>query len=283
MSDSRADVLITIDALAATISDSTPGNAPLVLLDISDDLETAPLERPVIPGAIAASLAADISGPATKAGGRRPLPDPAVLQETLRRWGIDADTLVVVYDNASGAQAGRAWWTLRWAGHPNTRLLDGGLVAWTAAGNETADQPVHPTGTGNFTVAPGGMPVIDADDAARIARTGALLDARGKTAYEGDPDKPATGHIPGAICAGAKDALGPDGRFKSTEDLTAMFTALGADGSQPAGVYCGSGNAASFELAGMYAAGLEAPLYVGSWSAWSADPDRPVAQGPERG
>jgi thiosulfate/3-mercaptopyruvate sulfurtransferase len=279
MSDSRASVLITAAALAAAIST----DATIVLLDISDDLETAPLERAVIPGAIAASLAADISGPATKPGGRRPLPNPAVLQETLRRWGINAGTQVVVYDNASGSQAGRAWWTLRWAGHTNTRLLDGGLGAWTAAGHETADQPMHPAGSGNFTVIPGNMPVIDADEAAGIARNGALLDARGKTAYEGDPDKPASGHIPGAICAGAKDALGPDGCFKSNSDLNAMFTALGADGSQPVGVYCGSSNAASFELAGMYAAGLEAPLYVGSWSAWSADPDRPVAQGAERG
>jgi thiosulfate/3-mercaptopyruvate sulfurtransferase len=279
MSDSRASVLITADALAAAIStDET-----IVLLDISDDLETAPLERAVIPGAIAASLAADISGPATKPGGRRPLPDPALLQESLRLWGIDADSLVVVYDNASGSQAGRAWWTLRWAGHTNTRLLDGGLDAWTAAGHQTADQPIHPAGSGNFTVIPGNMPVIDADEAAGIARNGALLDARGKTAYEGDPDKPASGHIPGAICAGAKDALGDDGCFKPTEDLNALYAGHGANGSQPVGVYCGSGNAASFELAGMYAAGLEAPLYVGSWSAWSADPDRTVAQGTERG
>ena len=279
MSDSRASVLITADALVAAIStDET-----IVLLDISDDLETAPLERAVIPGAIAASLAADISGPATKPGGRRPLPDPAVLQEGLRLWGIDADSLVVVYDNASGSQAGRAWWTLRWAGHTNTRLLDGGLGAWTAAGHPTADQPIHPAGSGNFTVIPGNMPVIDADEAAGIARNGALLDARGKTAYEGDPDKPASGHIPGAICAGAKAALGDDGCFKPTEDLNALYAGHGANGSQPVGVYCGSGNAASFELAGMYAAGLEASLYVGSWSAWSADPDRPVAQGAERG
>ena len=279
MSGSRSDVLITVDELAAAISDGTA----IVLLDISDDLETAPLERPVIPGAIAASLASDISGPATTEGGRRPLPDPATLQETLRRWGIDADTLVVVYDNASGSQAGRAWGTLRWAGHGNTRLLDGGLGAWNAAGNETAAEPEHPPGGGSFTVTPGNMPVIGAEEAAEIARKGALLDARGKTAYEGDPDKPKTGHIPGAICAGAKDALGPDGCFMSNEDLQALYAGHGADGSQPVGVYCGSGNAASFELAGMYAAGIEAPLYVGSWSAWSADPDRPVAQGPERG
>lgn len=276
MTESRKAVLITVDELAALM----PG---AVLLDVSDDLDAKPLDRPVIPGAIAVSLATDISGPATTAGGRRPLPDPVILQETFRGWGINAGSPVVVYDNASGGQAGRAWWTLRWAGHENARLLDGGLAAWTDAGHETAAQPDVPTETGTFTVTPGGMPVIDADQAADIARSGALLDARGQKGYDGDPEKPATGHIPGAICAGAKIVLGPDGRFKPTEELHALFAELGADGTQPAGVYCGSGNAASFELAGLYAAGLEAPLYVGSWSAWSADPDRPVAQGPERG
>lgn len=279
MSDPRSDVLITVEDLAARAA----GGTDLVLLDVSDDLDTAPLERPVIPGAIAISLASDISGPASKASGRRPLPDPDVLQENLCRWGIKADSLVVVYDNASGAQAGRAWWTLRWAGHAHARLLDGGLAAWIAAGHDVAEQPSHPAGGGNVTVTPGGLPVIDADEAARIARGGALLDARGKSAYEGEADKPATGHIPGAVCAAAANVLGPDGRFKPTEELRSLFAGLGADGTQPAGVYCGSGNAAAFELAGMYAAGLEAPLYVGSWSAWTGDPARPVAKGAERG
>lgn len=279
MTNPRSSVLITVDELAADIS----GTSAPVLLDVSDDLESAPLERPVIPGALAVSLAQDFSGPATKKGGRRPLPEPAILQETLRRRGIDGGSKVVVYDDASGAQAGRAWWTLRWAGHGHTRLLDGGFAAWSEAGHETAAQPVHPAGIGNITVTPGGLPVIDANQAAEIARKGALLDARGKTAYEGDPDKPATGHIPGAVCAAAAGVLGPDGRFKSTEELRALFTDLDANGSQPVGVYCGSGNAAAFELAGMYAAGLQAPLYVGSWSAWTGDPERPVAQGSERG
>lgn len=279
MSDSRSGVLITVADLTAQVR----ARARLVILDVTDDLETAPLERPVIPGAIAVSLASDLSGPPTKLGGRRPLPDAAALQKTLRHWGIDAESLVVVYDNASGAQAGRAWWTLRWAGHPNVRLLDGGLAAWKAAGQAVAEQPVQPAGNGDFTVRPGCMPVIEAEAAADIARSGALLDARGKAAYLGEADKPATGHIPGAICAPSSAAIGADGCFKSTRDLQALFAGLGADGSRPVGVYCGSGNAASHELAAMYAAGLEAPLYVGSWSAWTGDPSRPVAKGPERG
>ena len=87
----------------------------------------------------------------------------------------------------------------------------------------------------------------------------------------------------GAICAPSANTIGPDGTFKPTEELKALFASLGAEGSQPVGVYCGSGNAASHELAAMYAAGIEAPLYVGSWSAWTGDPSRPVAQGPVRG
>jgi len=279
MSDPRSDVLIGVDDLAAKIS----GGENVVILDISDDLETAPLERPVIPGAVAVSLASDISGPATKEGGRRPLPDPNVLQDNLQRFGIGPDSLVVVYDNASGAQAGRAWWTLRWARHPNVRLLDGGLKAWQAAGHDTAEQPAHPPGNGTITVNAGGMPTIEADEAADIAKRGALLDARGKSAYEGEPDKPATGHIPGAISAPSAGTVGENGTFKSTEELKSHFAGLGADGSGPVGVYCGSGNAAAHELTAMYAAGIEAPLYVGSWSAWTGDPSRPVAQGSERG
>ncbi len=279
MSDSRSSVLISVDELAAQLGDQSQ----LVVLDVSDDLETAPLERPVIPGAIAVSLASDVSGPPTNQGGKRPLPDAEVLQENLRRWGIDAESLVVVYDNTSGAQAGRAWWTLRWAGHPNVRILDGGLAAWQAAGKVTAGQPVHPPGNGGFTVSPGNMPTIEADEAAAIARKGVLLDARGKVSYEGEPDQPATGHIPGATLAPSKNTLGPSGTFASTEELQALFSGLGADGSQPVGVYCGSGNAAAHELVAMYAAGIEAPLYVGSFSAWTGDPSRPVAKGPERG
>lgn len=279
MTDPRTNVLISVDELTALMA----SGSTLVLLDVSDDLDASPLEREVIPGAIAASLASDLSGPATQEGGRRPLPAPETLQGVLQGWGIDADTAVVVYDNASGAQAGRAWWTLRWAGHGNVRLLDGGFAAWTAAGNDTAAEPVAPPGGGTIAVSAGAMPVIEADDAAEIARNGALLDARGKGAYEGDPEKPATGHIPGSISAPAAQALADDGSFKPTEDLRAHYAGLGADGSQPVGVYCGSGNAASFELAGMYAAGLEAPLYVGSWSAWTGDPDRPVAKGSDRG
>jgi thiosulfate/3-mercaptopyruvate sulfurtransferase len=124
------------------------------------------------------------------------------------------------------------------------------------------------------------MPTINAEEAVELARRSRLFDARPRSSYVGEPGKPGIGHIPGAIHApsGGNTA---DGKFKSSEELRARFSSLGADGHAKMGVYCGSGNAAAHAIAAMSAAGLDAALYVGSWSAWSADPSRPVATGPE--
>jgi thiosulfate/3-mercaptopyruvate sulfurtransferase len=124
------------------------------------------------------------------------------------------------------------------------------------------------------------MPTIDADEAARLAQQSRLLDARPRASYVGDPAKAGTGHIPGAIHAPSGGNIA-DGKFKPSDDLFAGFCKLGADGSGPIGVYCGSGNAAAYAIAAMAAAGLDAALYVGSWSAWSADPARAIATGTE--
>ncbi|HET9245121.1 MAG TPA: rhodanese-like domain-containing protein, partial [Xanthobacteraceae bacterium] len=124
----------------------------------------------------------------------------------------------------------------------------------------------------------GCMPTIDADEAALLAKQSRLLDARPRAAYLGDTDKPGTGHIPGAIHAPAGDNVA-DGEFKPNEELYARFSGFGATGLAKVGVYCGSGNAAAHVIACMCAVGLEPALYVGSWSAWSADPNRPVTTG----
>jgi thiosulfate/3-mercaptopyruvate sulfurtransferase len=126
------------------------------------------------------------------------------------------------------------------------------------------------------------MPTINADEAAAFAKKSRLLDARPRAAYLGDPAKPDTGHIPGAIHAPAGDNIAA-GKFRPDDDLQARFSSFGADGSTKIGVYCGSGNAAAHAVAAMCAVGLEPALYVGSWSAWSADPSRPTATGAEPG
>jgi thiosulfate/3-mercaptopyruvate sulfurtransferase len=279
VNDPRSRTLITVDELARLMDAGTA----VVLLDVIDEQGAAPDDRPKIPSALSVHLATDFSGKATPAAGRRPLPDVSDLQAKARAWGICSNSVVVVYDNSGGAQASRAWWTLRWAGLTNVRVLDGGYAAWVAANRPPSNHvATRAACAGDVVLTTGRMPTISAEEAADLATQSGLLDARPRAAYVGDPAKPGTGHIPGAIHAPAGDNIA-DGKFKPNDELHVRFCSLGADGSTKIGVYCGSGNAAAHAVAAMYAVGLEPALYVGSWSAWSADPSRPVATGPEPG
>jgi thiosulfate/3-mercaptopyruvate sulfurtransferase len=277
MNDARARTLITADKLISLMD----AGIAVVLLDIIDEQGAAPEDRPKIPGALSVILATDFSGTPTATSGRRPLPDVSDLQARARAWGISSATPVVVYDNAGGAQASRAWWTLRWAGLTDVRMLDGGYGAWAAAGRPSSTNvATRASRAGDVVLTSGHMPTIDADEAAKLAQQSRLFDARPRASYVGDPAKAGTGHIPGAIHAPSGGNIA-DGKFKPSDDLRAGFSTLGADGSGPIGVYCGSGNSAAHAIAAMAAAGLDAALYVGSWSAWSADPARPAATGNE--
>jgi thiosulfate/3-mercaptopyruvate sulfurtransferase len=279
VNDVRSKTLITAGELAALLD----AQKPVVLLDVIDEPGAAPGDRPKIPGALAVDLASDFSGKPSPAAGRRPLPDIAELQSKARAWGIRNDSAVVVYDNAGGAQASRAWWTLRWAGLPNVRILDGGYNAWQALSRPSSNSVVSKAAhAGDVVLTPGHMPTIDANQAAALAKQAKLLDARPRASYVGEPGKPATGHIPGALHTPAGGNIA-EGKFKSDNALRASFAAFGADGSATVGVYCGSGNSAAHAIAAMTAVGLKPALYVGSWSAWSTDPSRPVATGPEPG
>jgi thiosulfate/3-mercaptopyruvate sulfurtransferase len=279
VNDARSKVLITVEELARLVD----SHKAVVVLDVIDERGASPEDRPKIPGALSVHLATDFSAEPTAASGRRPLPDIHAFQAKARAWGISSDSIVVTYDNSTGTQACRAWWTLRWAGLTNVRVLDGGFGAWAGAkrpsSNHVATQAVR---AGIIVLKAGSMPTLGADAAAGLAKQSKLFDARAKSAYVGEPGKAGTGHIPGAILAASGDNIAA-GKFKSDHDLRVRFAALGADGSTTFGVYCGSGNAAAHAIAAMCAVGLEPSLYVGSFSAWTADPSRPVATGPEPG
>ena len=279
MDDARAKTLITVEELTRLLD----AKMPVVLLDVLDEAGAAPDDRPKIPGALSVNLATDFSGKPTALSGRRPLPDISELQAKARAWGIRGDSVVVVCDNAGGAQASRAWWTLRWGGLNNVRILDGGHPVWAAARGPSSNHVATQAGqAGDVVLTPGHMPTIEADEATTLAKQGKLFDARPRSSYIGDPAKAGTGHIPGAIHAAAGDSIA-DSKFKSTDDLRARFASLGANASGKIGVYCGSGNSAAHAVAAMTVAGLKPALYIGSWSAWSADLSRPVATGPQRG
>jgi thiosulfate/3-mercaptopyruvate sulfurtransferase len=234
-----------------------------------------------LPGAVYVDLDTELAGPATPDDGRHPLPSIQRLESSARRWGIRAGDPVVAYDDSGGQAAARAWWLLRCGGLTDVRLLDGGLAAWRRAGGELESGDVVPE-AGNIRLSGGGMPVLSIDGAADRARSGVLLDARAGERYRGEvePIDPRAGHVPGAVSAPTTENLAPDGTFRPAPELADRFAALGVRAESAVGVYCGSGVTAAHQVAALAVAGIEAALWPGSWSQWSADPGRPVATGP---
>jgi thiosulfate/3-mercaptopyruvate sulfurtransferase len=270
--------LIDVPSLARVIR-ATP---PPVVLDVRWHLAGPPgieaYRKGHLPGAVFVDLDRDLSGPAGPAG-RHPLPAKDAFQEAMRRAGVSADRLVVVYDDADSTAAGRAWWTLRYFGHQRVRVLDGGYRAWAEAGQPVTAETPDPR-PGDFTARPGRLPVLDADGAAALAGDGVLLDARAGERYRGEvePVDPVAGHIPGAVSAPTVGNIGVDGRFLPADLLRERFAQLGATDAVDVGVYCGSGVTAAHEVLALALAGVPAALYVGSWSNWVAAGARPVAK-----
>ncbi|MEU9558423.1 sulfurtransferase [Streptomyces fumanus] len=280
------NVIISASELASDLT----GARPPVLLDVRWQLSMARTtgEPPFdgraeyaaghLPGAVFVDLDRELAAPPGR-GGRHPLPDLAEFGAAMRRAGVSADRPVVVYDGGQGWAAARAWWLLRWTGHPDVRVLDGGLAAWRGPLSTEVPRPEP----GDFEPVPGETGLLDADAAAALAKSGLLLDARAGERYRGEvePIDPVGGHIPGAVSAPTTQNVGPDGRLLPADELRARFAALGVTDGTEVGVYCGSGVSAAHEVLALAAAGVPAALYAGSWSEWSADPNRPVAVGPE--
>ncbi|MDR1998952.1 MAG: sulfurtransferase [Frankiaceae bacterium] len=237
-----------------------------------------------LPRAVFVDLDAELAAPPDSARGRHPLPDIDALQAAARRWGICHADPVVVYDATGNTAAARAWWLLRWAGCADVRMLDGGLGAWLRSGGAIERGDVLPA-RGDVVLIGGHLPVLDDDDAAALAREGVLLDARAAERYRGEaePVDPRAGHIPGARSAPTTENLDADGAFRPAGQLRERFAALGAAPGAAVGAYCGSGVSAAHEIAALAIAGVDAALYPGSWSQWSADPRRPAATGPAAG
>jgi thiosulfate/3-mercaptopyruvate sulfurtransferase len=234
-----------------------------------------------IPGAIFVDLDKDLAAPTGP--GRHPLPEPAALADRLGELGFGSGNFIVVYDDVMGTVAARLWWMLDNLGHHRVAVLDGGLRAWRAAG--------LPASTDSLTVAPRELRLADrwTSVVGREELVGrldgvTLIDARAPERYRGDvePVDPKAGHIPTAVSAPAKVALGSDGRFLAPAELAEMLRSV-APAGRPVVASCGSGVTACHTALAMRVAGLPDPLlYPGSFSDWSRS-DLPVAVGPEPG
>lgn len=288
---SRDDVLIT----AAELRGVLESGRPTVLLDVRWALGRTDGEddylRGHVPGAVYVDLDTELAAPPSPEEGRHPLPALDALQASARRWGVSADSTVVVYDDGGGVSAARAWWLLRWGGLTDVRILDGGLGAWRAAGGALATDVPVPV-EGDVELRGGQLPVVDADGTAALAaQDGAIvLDVRAAERFRGDvePMDPRAGHVPGAVNAPTTGLL-VDGAFLPDDLMRAHLEGHGVDvlshqpgvagPDQPVAVYCGSGVTASHTVAALASVGVTAALYPGSWSQWSNDASRPVATG----
>ena len=228
-----------------------------------------------IPGAVFVDLA-EVTG---EGPGRHPLPTREGFEAAARKAGIGSETVVVAYDDASGSNAGRLWWLLRWFGHGRQAVLDGGIQAW----GEPLETGVNSRPPGDFVARdPDRGRVLTYQQVTARPPDLKLLDARAPERYRGEvePIDPRAGHIPGALSAYWKENTGPDGRYLPPDRLRALYEAKGLRPDQPVGVYCGSGVSAVQDLIALELAGFQdVLLYAGSWSDWSNRPDAPVATG----
>ena len=266
---------------------SAAGHAPR-LIDASFDLADVEAGRRAwraghVPGSVYLHLDEDLSGAKTGRNGRHPLPDRRAFAAVLGRIGIGPETAVVALDRHGGVYAARLWWMLRWMGHADVAVLDGGVEAWRRAGGTLVADTAVPAALAPYPERAPLTTQVSADEiAARLGRA-RLIDARAPERFRGEvePLDPVGGHIPGALNRFHRSNLDADGRFKPAPQLRAEFDALlGGQGGAAVTHQCGSGVTACHNLLAMEHAGLAgSALYPGSWSEWSADPARPVARG----
>jgi thiosulfate/3-mercaptopyruvate sulfurtransferase len=277
-----AKMLVTTEELAQHL-----GDPKWVVFDTRHEL-TDPKKGPLayeaghVPGAYFLHTDYDLSGAKTGTNGRHPLPEPETFAARMNECGVGPGVRVVAYDDLGGNFAVRLWWLLRWMGHEDVALLDGGWPLWVKEGRPVSREVPAPR-PGNFVPRPQLGEVVDVHFVDRFREDASLklIDARAAERFQGlqETIDPVAGHIPGAVNRFWKRNLEPDGRFKTPDELREEFTdLLEATSPEQAIHMCGSGVTSCHNLFAMALAGLPAGrLYPGSWSEWCSDPSRPVA------
>jgi thiosulfate/3-mercaptopyruvate sulfurtransferase len=224
-----------------------------------------------IPGAHYLDLDKDLSSPILQHGGRHPLPEPEQLAAKLAAIGVNfGDTLVVAYDDSRFAFASRLWWLLRYLGHFQVALLDGGWKGWLEDGYPTSDRLPTPL-PGNF------IPQVQSDWILDIEQVKGrkelpsvvLVDSREGERYRGEkePIDPIAGHIPGAVNVPWQQVTDARGYLYPPSTQEKLWKSY----EQPEEiiVYCGSGVTACVNLFSLELVGnRKAKLYPGGWSDW---------------
>ncbi|MDJ0708146.1 MAG: sulfurtransferase [Leptolyngbyaceae cyanobacterium MO_188.B28] len=228
-----------------------------------------------IPGAHFLDLNRDLSSPVQIHGGRHPLPDMDQLAEKLGTLGIASDspqgpTFVVAYDDSRFAFASRLWWLLRYMGHTQIAVLDGGFKGWQAQGYPvTTAKPEAEPKVFTPKLQEGWLVDIEYVRQHKDSSHVQLIDSRSGPRYRGEqePIDPISGSIPGAVNYFWQAVSDKDGNMRSPTDLQAHWSDL--EQAEEVIVYCGSGVTACVNLLSQTLAGRPmGKLYVGGWSDW---------------
>lgn len=231
-----------------------------------------------IPGAVHFDLAEDLSDEVQEHGGRHPLPDIQKLKQKLEKAGINEETTVVAYDAGEGCFASRIWWLLKYMGHPEVYVLDGGLKGWAEAGfpvTQIEEPETHPV---KFNISLNPSMVADVSDVRRAIESNAtvIIDSRARERYLGrvEPLDTKPGHIPKAINYEWTDGF-KAGLWKESGEQLSRFSEL--DPSDEIIVYCGSGVTATPNVIALMEAGFDkVKLYAGGYSDWVSYPENKI-------
>ncbi len=237
-----------------------------------------------IPGAQFADMDTDLASAMTSTSGRHPLPDPHELVKKLQSWGVNNSSQIICYDDKTGAFAARMWWLLKWLGHNNVAVLNGGIHAWTEK-NLPLQIDVQKNSMGSFEGEANNEMWVDIEFIKEQLKANKinLFDARSSDRFTAKDLKtdPVPGHIPGAMSLPFAGNVSKQGEFLPTEELQNRYTSIMTNAENKEAIsMCGSGVTACHNLLAMSIAGFPMMrLYVGSWSEWIKDKSRPVATG----
>lgn len=229
-----------------------------------------------IPGAVHLNMEEDLSDLSIQGKGRHPMPGAQKFKVLMERSGISNSSTVICYDDkCSGAS--RLWFLLKYYGHDQVYILDGGMGAYLRAGGKSTTE-IPEVRKGFFSpVIRNGM-IAEMDEIRKGSAN--LVDSRAHDRYTGENtsiDRKA-GHIPGASNCFYEYYI-EDGRFKSKEELSEMLKNLG---NNPV-FYCGSGVTSCIPYVASVICGIDARIYPGSWSEWITRDDNEIALGSSPG
>ncbi|RKP44107.1 sulfurtransferase [Cohnella endophytica] len=240
-------------------------------------------EEEHIPGAVYLDLERDLSAPVEEDGhgGRHPLPDIAELAARLGKVGISNESRVVAYDDQGGAMASRLWWLMKYLGHENVFVMEGGFTAWKNAGLLTSSEQKVLIPARFLATVQHNMLVEVEEVRESLGKAGVVLvDSREAPRYRGEvePLDRVAGHIPGARNFFWAEGRRADGTWKSADEQRERFASLSQEDEII--VYCGSGVTATPNVLALREAGfVRVKLYAGSWSDWISYADNPIATG----